>query len=115
AEIVSDDFPAAHPNRLQAFRILALTSTLELVRGGRIVHSFKKPAWRNWQTRWTQNPVIARSCGFEPLRRQTFSLSVERWMLGVRRLTGVGTFACRQGGSPRCATFKIRAMLDRER
>src|SRR4029450_5673443 len=29
------------------------------------------PAWRNWQTRWTQNPVIARSCGFEPLRRQT--------------------------------------------
>ncbi len=27
------------------------------------------PAWRNWQTRWTQNPVIARSCGFEPLRR----------------------------------------------
>src|SRR6266699_2927014 len=32
--------------------------------------SLKKPAWRNWQTRWTQNPVIARSCGFEPLRRQ---------------------------------------------
>jgi hypothetical protein len=31
---------------------------------------FLSPAWRNWQTRWTQNPVIARSCGFEPLRRQ---------------------------------------------
>src|SRR5207302_4819593 len=30
-----------------------------------------QPAWRNWQTRWTQNPVIARSCGFEPLRRQS--------------------------------------------
>src|SRR5215469_10447510 len=28
------------------------------------------PAWRNWQTRWTQNPVAARPCGFEPLRRQ---------------------------------------------
>ena len=23
-----------------------------------------------WQTRWTQNPVIARSCGFKSLRRQ---------------------------------------------
>ena len=31
---------------------------------------FQKPAWRNWQTRWTQNPVAARPCGFEPLRRQ---------------------------------------------
>src|SRR3954467_5760390 len=29
------------------------------------------PAWRNWQTRWTQNPVIARSCGFDPLRRHS--------------------------------------------
>src|SRR3954462_7169657 len=35
------------------------------------------PAWRNWQTRWTQNPVAARSCGFEPLRRQRFSFDVE--------------------------------------
>gem|GEM_PF-1753269 len=22
------------------------------------------PRWRNWQTRWTQNPLAARSCGF---------------------------------------------------
>ena len=28
-----------------------------------------KPTWRNWQTRRTQNPVTARSCGFDPLRR----------------------------------------------
>src|SRR5438477_11460357 len=35
------------------------------------------PAWRNWQTRWTQNPVIARSCGFEPLRRQSLPVGVE--------------------------------------
>src|SRR5438876_952652 len=35
-----------------------------------VVSQFASPAWRNWQTRWTQNPVIARSCGFEPLRRQ---------------------------------------------
>ena len=25
----------------------------------------KRPWWRNWQTRWIQNPVIARSCGFD--------------------------------------------------
>ena len=43
----------------------------------------KKPAWRNWQTRWTHNPVAARPCGFEPLRRQGFSLSIRGWMLGV--------------------------------
>ena len=24
------------------------------------------PGWRNWQTRWTQNPVPARECGFDP-------------------------------------------------
>ena len=23
------------------------------------------PEWRNWQTRWIQNPVPARACGFE--------------------------------------------------
>ena len=27
------------------------------------------PTWRNWQTRWTQNPVPARACGFDSLRR----------------------------------------------
>ena len=27
------------------------------------------PAWRNWQTRQTQNLVTARSWGFDPLRR----------------------------------------------
>ena len=27
------------------------------------------PAWRNWQTRWTQNPVSARTCRFDPGRR----------------------------------------------
>ncbi len=31
--------------------------------------SFNMPAWRNWQTRWTQNPVTARSCRFDPGRR----------------------------------------------
>jgi hypothetical protein len=30
-----------------------------------------KPTWRNWQTRRTQNPVPARECGFDPLRRHT--------------------------------------------
>ena len=37
---------------------------------GKTAFERQKPAWRNWQTRWTQNPVAARSCGFEPLRRQ---------------------------------------------
>ena len=27
------------------------------------------PLWRNWQTRWTQNPVLAREYGFDPHRR----------------------------------------------
>ena len=36
-----------------------------------VASNFLSPAWRNWQTRWTQNPVAARSCGFEPLRRQS--------------------------------------------
>ena len=42
-----------------------------------VVRIGNKPAWRNWQTRWTQNPVIARSCGFEPLRRQSRPVGVE--------------------------------------
>src|SRR6202012_4006780 len=29
------------------------------------------PEWRNWQTRWTQNPVSARTCGFDSLLRQS--------------------------------------------
>ena len=29
------------------------------------------PKWRNWQTRWIQNPVFAGTCGFDPrLRHQ---------------------------------------------
>jgi hypothetical protein len=42
------------------------------------VSLFEKPAWRNWQTRWTQNPVLARVCGFEPLRRQSLYNGVLR-------------------------------------
>jgi hypothetical protein len=29
------------------------------------------PMWRNWQTRQTQNLVLATVCGFDPLHRQT--------------------------------------------
>src|SRR5437870_6952858 len=43
-----------------------------LVAASKMRMFLNSPAWRNWQTRWTQNPVIARSCGFEPLRRQSF-------------------------------------------
>ena len=31
--------------------------------------SYYLPAWRNWQTRWTQNPVSSRTCRFDPGRR----------------------------------------------
>src|SRR5438046_4134076 len=51
-----------------------------------VASDFFSPAWRNWQTRWTQNPVIARSCGFEPLRRQSLlrlSFSRRLWKLGA--------------------------------
>ncbi len=30
------------------------------------------PTWRNWQTRQTQNLVLVRVCGFDPLRRHHF-------------------------------------------
>ena len=39
-----------------------------------------KPAWRNWQTRWTQNPVFARMCRFDPDRRYSFFRSQEAHM-----------------------------------
>src|SRR6266403_1254588 len=46
-------------------------------RGGRPTNPAapQTPAWRNWQTRWTQNPVIARSCGFDPLRRHSLQVA----------------------------------------
>src|ERR1017187_8953912 len=31
------------------------------------------PTWRNWQTRQTQNLVLVRVCGFDPLRRHHIS------------------------------------------
>ena len=34
------------------------------------------PEWRNWQTRGIQNPVAARSCGFESHLRQSATVSV---------------------------------------
>ena len=36
--------------------------------------SYTLPAWRNWQTRWTQNPVSARTCRFDPGRRYSIEL-----------------------------------------
>ncbi len=32
------------------------------------------PEWRNWQTRGTQNPVLSRECGFDPLLRHILFL-----------------------------------------
>src|ERR1039458_3429345 len=37
------------------------------------------PTWRNWQTRQTQNLVLVRVCGFDPLRRhQDFPVAPAR-------------------------------------
>ena len=40
-----------------------------------LLFSFQ-PAWRNWQTRRTQNPFPARECGFDPLRRQIITVKL---------------------------------------
>src|SRR5205085_376342 len=68
-------------------------SVRELSFGAKLVffRSFQHAGVAEWQTRWTQNPVIARSCGFKSLRRQT-SLSSFRinvapsWRLSERQV-----------------------------
>ncbi len=42
-----------------------------------------QPKWRNWQTRWIQNPVIAISCGFESHLRHLFPIS-DRQLLEIQ-------------------------------
>src|SRR6266480_7329742 len=62
-----------------------------------------QPAWRNWQTRWTQNPVIARSCGFEPLRRhpsQDFAFSRDK-RCDARSV--LAFYACVDPRKPQCS------------
>ena len=34
-----------------------------------IQKQLNKPVWWNWQTCWTQNPVVAIPCGFDPRHR----------------------------------------------
>ena len=36
------------------------------------------PACRNWQTRQTQNLLMAASCGFDPRRRHQITTNAER-------------------------------------
>src|SRR5437764_9085798 len=62
------------------------------------------PAWRNWQTRWTQNPVIARSCGFEPLRRQSSA-----WELYLREI--FESFAKRRNQPLLLQLFDLRSLV----
>src|SRR5438067_3945294 len=60
------------------------------------------PAWRNWQTRWTQNPVAARPCGFEPLRRHAGqACRVCPRTNGAR--SNVRFYACMSAGDPQCS------------
>ncbi len=44
------------------------------------------PAWRNWQTRQTQNLVAARPCGFDPLRRHQTNRTAGASPTGARHL-----------------------------
>ena len=39
------------------------------------------PAWWNWQTRGTQNPVVAIPCGFDPRRRHQ---KLFKWRYGMK-------------------------------
>ena len=69
-------FCAKFLGRRAVYNLSISLEPFELGREARILSlPFATPAWRNWQTRWTQNPVIARSCGFEPLRRQSSETS----------------------------------------
>src|SRR5437868_10027221 len=52
------------------------------LRGNVAVSPSDQPGRRSWQTRWTQNPMIARLCGFESSAGK-FNLSVERSALSL--------------------------------
>ena len=41
---------------------------------GKFLFIYIKPAWRNWQTRGTQNPVPLLECRFDPDRRYVMDL-----------------------------------------
>ena len=42
-----------------------------------IIYEFQPPVWWNWQTRGTQNPVVAIPCGFDPHHRHQKIRQVE--------------------------------------
>jgi hypothetical protein len=57
------------------------------------------PTWRNWQTRQTQNLVLVRVCGFDPLRRHH-----------LNPLKGVLAVALECGNSPQVIFSNYRAL-----
>ena len=55
---------------------------------------YEMPEWWNWQTCWTQNPVVATPCGFDPrFRHQTLQL-VSPWTIGVCGLFFILALLC---------------------
>ncbi len=48
------------------------------------------PLWRNWQTRWTQNPVLAREYGFDPHRRHLTRYGQIAYLIIICRCGGIG-------------------------
>ena len=67
------------------------------------------PAWRNWQTRGTQNPVPSRECRFDPDRRYhesaclPFPETLQLWVIIA------GGFFCY--ASDYSAVFKLRILF----
>ncbi len=55
---VTENYIKNHKNRLTNKNICGI-----------INKRFEKPMWWNWQTRGTQNPVVAIPCGFDPHHR----------------------------------------------
>ena len=65
------------------------------------------PAWWNWQTCWTQNPVVATPCGFDPRRRHQrkiirtcFRLAMGSDYCFSLTVTKLHTFATACGADP---------------
>ncbi len=61
------------------------------------------PVWWNWQTPGTQNPVSARTCGFDPRHRHHVGANCAHGVFGVSLRTGAENFV-----PLRCSSFQNR-------
>jgi hypothetical protein len=71
-----------------------------------VLFSTLSPEWRNWQTRWTQNPVAARPCGFDPLLRDHFPIDCKGFLsLVLRRRIDLPRHLCLKYARTRGLSF----------